>query len=177
PTVCGQGKNRPSETPWRRKSWRNSLQVVDGALHKCVLFAIKPRQERDGRVVRVRCKGGPIDNADTGIPSSTGACAIHEHLDASIDAERQALQTTARARDLVEGKNRECGRNNPADRVRGPWPAILVGVETNVAIGSTKLPFPEPIRFLAGTVQQPVEALQPCGYCQRKIAQSHYHER
>ena len=53
---------------------------------------------------------------------------------------------------LVQGKDRECGWNNPADRVREPWPAILVGVETNVAIGSTKLPFPEPIRFLAGTV-------------------------
>ena len=54
---------------------------------------------------------------------------------------------------------------------------ILVGVETNVAIGGAKLPFPEPIRFLAGTVQQPVEPLQPRGYCRHHITKSHYSQR
>ena len=78
---------------------------------------------------------------------------------------------------LVQGKNCECSRNNPADRVRKPWPAILVGVETNVAIGGAKLPFPEPIRFLAGTVHQPVNALQPGRYRRHHITKSHYSQR
>jgi VWFA-related protein len=83
-------------------------------LHNGVFFAITQRQQCDRRIVGVRCKGGLIDNTVTGIPSSTGACTIHEHLDASIDTERHALQTTARARELVQGKDRKCGWNNPA---------------------------------------------------------------
>src|SRR5271166_2247558 len=111
-------------------------------------------------------KRSSINDSVPGVPASAGAGSIHKHLDPTINSERNVLQPVARAGDLLQSKDRECGWNNPADRVRKPWPAILVGVEANVAIGSTKLPFPEPIRFLAGTVQQPMEALQPCGYRQ-----------
>src|SRR5271167_3808786 len=76
--------------------------------------------------------------------------------------------------DLLQSKNRECSWNNPTNRVREPWPAILLGVETDVAISSAKLPFPEPVRFLAGTVQQPVDPLHSGGYCRHHITKSHY---
>jgi hypothetical protein len=100
----------------------------------------------------MRCKGGSIDNAVTGIPSSSRAGTIEQHLDPTLNTERDWFQTAARAGKLAERKNRECGGNNPTDGVRKPWPAILVGVKTNMAIGGAELPFPEPIRFLAGAV-------------------------
>jgi hypothetical protein len=70
-------------------------------LHNRVLCSITQRQQRDRRIVGVRCKGGPIDNAVTGIPSSARACAIHQHLNATRDPERDLFQTTARTRELV----------------------------------------------------------------------------
>ena len=93
--MCSESKNRPRKTPWRRKSCGNSFQVVDGALHNRFLCSITQRQQRDRRIVSVRCKGGPIDNAVTGIPSSARACAIDQHLDAAIDPVSDLFQTTA----------------------------------------------------------------------------------
>ena len=118
-----------------------------------------------------------IHNSVTGIPSSAWAGAVEKHLDAAINTRRDVFQTIARAGNLAECENCECSRNNPADRIRKPWPAILVRVEANVAIGSTKFPFPKPIRFFSGTVQHPTDALQPCGYRRRQITKSHYRQR
>jgi hypothetical protein len=70
-------------------------------LHNWVLRPITQCQQRDRRIIGVRCKGDPIDNAVTGIPPSARAYAIHEHLNTTIDPERDLFQTTASARDLV----------------------------------------------------------------------------
>src|SRR5271166_2384912 len=170
--VSGESKNRPRKTPWRGKSCGNSLQVVDGALHNGFLRSIAQRQQRDRRIISVRCKGGPIDNAVTGIPYSARAGTIEQHLDPTLNTERDWFQTAARAGKLAEGENCECGRNNPAHRIRKPWPAILVWVETNVAIGGTKLPFPGPIRFFPCAANEPLDSLQPGRYCRQPISKS-----
>src|SRR5208283_2398140 len=81
PAVSGEREDRPRQTPWCRKSWANSLQVVDGALHNRFLRSITHRQQRDRRIVSVRCKGGPIDDSVPGIPSSARAGAVEKHLD------------------------------------------------------------------------------------------------
>ena len=146
-------------------------------MHNRFLRSITQCQQRDRRIVSVRCKGGPIDNAVTGIPSTASAGTINKHLDPAINTRRHVFQATARARNLVQGKDCECGWNNPTDGVRKPWPAILVGVKTNMAIGGAELPFPEPIRFLAGAVQHPMKALQPCGYRRHQITKSSYRQR
>jgi arylsulfatase A-like enzyme len=49
-------------------------------------------------------------------------------------------------------------------------PGILARVETDVAISATKLPFPQPIRFRAGTVQPPAESLQPGRHGRHRFA-------
>src|SRR5271166_3908026 len=156
---------------------RQLVPIVDGASHNRFLRSITQRQQRDCRIVGVRCKGGPIDNTVTGIPSTARAGAVDKHLDAAINTRRDVFQTTARTGKLAECENCECSRNNPADRIREPGPAILVRVEANVAIGSTKFPFPKPIRFFAGTVQHPMDALQPCGYRRHQIPKSSCRQR
>src|SRR5215469_6561847 len=108
----------------------------------------------------MRCNRYPIDHAIACIPATAGADAIQQHLDATLNAERDLFQTTAGARQLVQRENCKRGRNDPADRVRKPRTAELVWVEANVSIGSPELPFPKPIRFLPSTVHEPVNALQ-----------------
>jgi len=93
--VCCESKNRPRKTPWRRKSCGDSLQVVDGALHNGFLRSIAQRQQRDRRIISVRCKGGTIDDAVTGIPSPARTGTIEQHLNATIDPVRDLFQTTA----------------------------------------------------------------------------------
>jgi len=115
--VCSESKNCPRETPRRRKGWSSTLQVPNATLYNRVLATITQGQKSYCRIVRVRCKGGPIDNAVTGIPSAARAGTIEKHLDAAINARRDVLQATATARNLVQGKNCECGWDNPADRV------------------------------------------------------------
>ena len=100
-----------------------------------------------------------VDDAIAGIPSTAGADAIQQHLDPTFNAERDLFQTVAGARQLVQRKNCECGRNDPADGLRKPRPAEFIRVKPNVAIGGSKLPFPKPIRFLPGTAHEPVNAL------------------
>jgi hypothetical protein len=62
----------------------------------------------------------------------------------------------------------------PLDHLQSP---ILVGVEADMAIGGAKLPFPKPIGFLTRTVQQPVEAPQPCGYRRHQITKGYDSQR
>jgi hypothetical protein len=121
------------------------LQVLRGALYKRVLSPIDQGQERNCRVISMRRNGSSVDDAVSGVPSSSRAGTIEKHLDAATNPRRDLLQVAARARDLVQRENRECGWNNPTDGVRKPWPAKLVGVETDVAIGGAKLPLPKPI--------------------------------
>ena len=94
----GESKNRPRETPWCRNSRGNSCQVVSGALNNWVLFAVRQRQESDGRIVGVRCKGGPINDSVPGIPSAARAGAIEKHLDTTINSRRSLFQAAASAR-------------------------------------------------------------------------------
>jgi hypothetical protein len=100
-----------------------------------------------------------MDDAIAGIPSTARANAIQQHLHATFDAEWDLFQTVAGARQLVQCKNCECGRNDPTDGLRKPRPTEFVRVEPNVAIGGSELPFPKPIRFLPGTAHEPVNAL------------------
>ena len=120
------------------------------------------------------CNRYPIDDAVACIPSTARADAIQQHLDASLNSERDLFQTAAGARQFVQCKKRKCGRHNPADRIWKPRPAELVRVETNMAIGGSKLPLPKPIRFLPGTAHEPVNALQPGRNCRDHIMQSDY---
>jgi hypothetical protein len=99
--VSGKSQDRPRETAGRRKGLSSTLQVVDGALHNWILCPITQCQQRDRRIVGVRCKGGAIDDAVTGIPPSARAYTIYQHLNTTIDPERDLFQTTARARDLI----------------------------------------------------------------------------
>jgi hypothetical protein len=70
-------------------------------LYNRVLSSITQCQESNRRIVDVGRHGASIDNAVARIPSAAGTRTIEKHLDAAIDAHRDALKTTARARDLV----------------------------------------------------------------------------
>ena len=98
--MSGERKNRPRETPWHRKSWANPFQVVDGGLHNRFLCSITQCQQRDRRIVGVRCKGGPVDSSVTGIPTTARAGTIKQHLDPTLNAERDFFQPATRAREL-----------------------------------------------------------------------------
>jgi len=101
PVVCGEGKNRPRETPGRCEIRTSAFKVVDRALHHWVLWPITECQKRDRRVVRVRSNGGSVDDTVSRIPSATGAGTIHKHLDPTIHPRGGQLETAARTRQLV----------------------------------------------------------------------------
>ncbi len=122
-----------------------------------------------GRIVGVRSKFGPKDDAVTGIPSSTRAYTIHEHCDAPIEAKRQVLQATAGDGSWFRAGIANAVRTTQLT-VSELGPGILAGVETDVAISATKLPFPQPVRFRAGTVQPPAESLQPGRHGRHRFA-------
>src|SRR5581483_8397286 len=71
--VCGEGENRPRETPGRCESRTGAFKVVDRGLYNGVLWSITECQKRDRCVVGVRRNGGPVDDAVSRIPSATGA--------------------------------------------------------------------------------------------------------
>jgi len=73
----------------------------------------------------VRCKGGPIDNAVTGVPSSARAGTIEQHLDPTLNTERHWFQTAARAGKLAERENRECGGNDACKDCQNSFELIL----------------------------------------------------
>src|SRR5713101_5646754 len=118
-----------------------------------MLRSIAQCQKRDGRVVGVRSEYRSVDDAVAGVPSSTWTRTIYQHLDATINANRDIFQAAARARKLAQGKNRKRRGHDPANRVRNPRPTELVRVETDVAIHRSKLPFPQPVGFFALTFQ------------------------
>jgi hypothetical protein len=60
-------------------------------LYNRVLATITQGQKRDRRIISVRCKGGPIDNAVTCIPSTARAGTIDKHLDAAINTRRDVF--------------------------------------------------------------------------------------
>src|ERR1019366_4891307 len=101
PAVRSEREDRPSEAPRRRKSWSNTFQVLHCTLYNRVLSSIIQCQQSNRRVVDVRRHGASIDNTVTRIPSSARAGTIEKHLDAAVDPYRDALKTTARARDLL----------------------------------------------------------------------------
>jgi hypothetical protein len=49
----------------------------------------------------MRCKGSSIDDSVPGVPASIRAGTIKQHLDPTLNAERDFLQPAARARKLV----------------------------------------------------------------------------
>ena len=101
PAVSGKRKDCPAETPWCGKSRGDTFQILNAVLHNRVLSSIAQGQECNCRIVRMWCKGSSIDDAVPGIPSTARAGTIKQHLDATLNAERDLLQTTARARELV----------------------------------------------------------------------------
>src|SRR5712664_2648068 len=104
-------------------------------------------------------QGDAINDSVAGIPPATRTRTIKQHLNPELDAGGSGL-TTARARELIDGENRERGWHNPTVRVRHPWPTELVRIKADVSIGRAKFPFPQPMRFLSGGVHEPGEALQ-----------------
>ena len=101
PAVRGKRKDCPAETPWCGKSRGETFQILNAVLHNRVLSSISQGQQCNGRIVRMRCKGGSIDDSVPGVPSSIRAGTINQHLDPTLNAERDFFQPTARARDLV----------------------------------------------------------------------------
>ena len=153
PVVRGKRENCPAKTPRCGKSRGETFQILNAGLHNRVLSSITQGQQCDGRIVRMRCKGSSIDDSIPGVPSSARAGTIKQHLDPTLNTEGTDSRPPHEQGSLVQGEDRECGWNNPTDRVRKPWPAKFVGVETNMAIGGTKFPFPEPIPFPADAGQ------------------------
>jgi len=70
-------------------------------LYNRVLSSIAQCQEGNRRIVDVGGQWASINNSVAGIPSAAGTRTIEKHPDGAIDAHRDALKTTARARELV----------------------------------------------------------------------------
>jgi precorrin-6B methylase 2 len=70
-------------------------------LYNRVLSSITQCQQSNRRIVDVGRHGASINNTVAGIPPSARTRAIEKHLDAAIETHRDALKTTARARELV----------------------------------------------------------------------------
>src|ERR1035441_3358089 len=101
PAVRSKREDRPSKAPRRPKSCSNTFQVLHSTLFNRVLSSITQCQESNRRIVDVGCHGALIDNAVARIPSAARTGTIEKHPDAATDAHRDALKTTARARELV----------------------------------------------------------------------------
>src|SRR5207248_2984563 len=82
--VCRDCKNCPREAPGRREGRSSTFKIVERGLYNWVLRPVAERQERNCRVVGMRCNGGPINDAVSRIPSSTGTSAIYQHLDSPL---------------------------------------------------------------------------------------------
>ena len=120
----------------------------------------------------MRRNGFSINDSIAGVPSPSRAGTIQKHLDPAIDARRNSFQTAASTRELLQGEDREGRGYNPADRIGNPGPAVLVRVEANMTVNRPELPFPEPIGFLSGSAQQPIEAFQSRWNGRHKVAKS-----
>src|SRR5262252_3739678 len=110
------------------------------------------------------CHRSSINHAVSRVPSTSRARTIEQHLNTTFETERDFFETVARTRQLVQSEDRKCSRHDPTHRIWEPRPAELVWIEANVAVGSTKLPLPKPIRLPAGKVHEPCKALHSCGY-------------
>src|SRR5260370_16942754 len=64
-----------------------------------------------------------------------------------------------RGKPLFEGEEGKRRRHNPAVGLRHPWPTELVRIETNVPVGRTKFPLPQPVGLTTFGLKQP--ALPP----------------
>jgi hypothetical protein len=132
-------------------------------------------EESDRRVIGMRSERETVNHAVAGIPPATRTSPIKQHFNPESYARRNSSKT-ARTRQLIESENRKRSRHNPTVRVRYPWPAELVRIEAHMAIGGTKLPSPEPMRFLSCRVHEPGKAFQPLENCINFIVHSDEHK-
>src|SRR5580704_15333056 len=106
----------------------------------------------------MRAQRYPVNNAVSGVPPSVYAGAIQKHLDAETNSFFRGVATIADRELLDRDDTERCG-DNPACRTGNPGPAVLVGIEVNVAIGGLEFPSPEPVRLAAPLCDEPMKAL------------------
>ena len=78
----------------------------------------------------------------------TNKASLQKHLDAQMDSFLRRRGPVADRELLDRDEAERCG-DDPACRAGNPGPAILVGIEANVAIGGLEFPSPEPVRLSA----------------------------
>src|ERR1700676_5136499 len=106
----------------------------------------------------MRAQRYSVNNAVSGVPPSVYAGAIQKHLDAETNSFFRGVGTIADRELLDRDDTERCG-DNPACRTGNPGPAILVGIEANVAIGGLEFPSPEPVRLSAPLCDDSMEDL------------------
>src|SRR6202022_2358611 len=102
--------------------------------HFGALFVLES-QQRDRCRLNMRAQRYSLNNAVSGVPPAVYAGAIQKHLDAETNSFFRGVGTIA-DRELLDGYDAERCGDNPACRTGNPGPAVLVGIEANVAIGS-----------------------------------------
>src|SRR5580700_12309221 len=95
-----------------------------------------------------------VNKAVSGVPPSVNTCAVQKHLHAQMDAFLRFLGAIA-DRELLDRDDAERCWDDPACRAGNPGPAILVGIEANIAIGGLDFPPPEPVSLSASFGIQP----------------------
>src|ERR1700756_244945 len=108
----------------------------------------------------MRRKRNAVDNAVPRIPASRYARTVKKHLTSEPDAILGCLRTVA-DRELFDGDDAECRRNNPTACAWTPRPSIFVRIESNLTIRCFEFPSPEPIAFLTALRQEPLQRSSP----------------
>ena len=93
---------RDSKVRYRVGATRS--KILNAALHNRVLSSITQGQKCNCRIVRVRCKGSSIDDSVPGVPSSARAGTIEQHLDATLNAERDLFQNRRKSKGVGLGQ-------------------------------------------------------------------------
>ena len=117
------------------------------------LFVLES-QQRDRCRLNMRAQRHSVYNAVSRVPPSVNTCAVQKHLDAQMDAFLRFLGAIA-DRELLDGDDAERCGDDPACGAGNPGPAILVGIEANVAISCFEFPSPEPVALSALGSQKP----------------------
>jgi hypothetical protein len=121
----------------------------DKALLNHRFAVVLERQQRDRRRLNMRAQRHSVNDAVSRVPPSVNTCAIQKHLDAQMDSFLRRLGAIA-DRELLDGDDAEGCGDDPACGARNPGPAVLVGIEANVAISCFEFPSPEPVPLSAG---------------------------
>src|SRR5260370_32475300 len=102
----------------------------------------------------MRTQRHSVNNNVSRVPPSVNTCAVQKHLHDQMDAFLRFLGRIADS-ELLDRDDAERCWDDPACRAGNPGPAILVGIEANVAIGGLEFPSPEPVALSALATQEP----------------------